>query len=151
MSTSSTVTDHQGPNTCPQCGQAAPADLAAHARDVACQHCGRLLWFVRRTSGNAVILTFQPGLIVGSECTQRLGEVLAAVAGAPLVVANLSQLPFMSSLFLGMLVALDRRIKAAGNRLKLCGLRPQTAEALAVAKLDTVFKICTDEQAALAE
>jgi anti-anti-sigma factor len=150
MSSSASPTRDDTPDCCPQCGSVAPVETAGSARDLPCHQCGRLLWFVCRKAGSAVVLTFRPGLIVGSECTERLGEVTAAIAGAPLVVLNLSELPFMSSLFIGMLVALDRRVKAAGGRLRLCGLRPQTHEALSIAKLDTVLSICADESAALA-
>jgi anti-anti-sigma factor len=137
------------PDCCPRCSRPIASDASRPARDAVCAHCERPLWFVRKTAGDVVVLTFWPGLIAGSECIHRMDEVSTAIGDAPAVVFNLSHLPFMSSLFLGMLVALDRSIASAGGKLRIAGLQPRTAEAFAVAKLGTIFHVCDNEQTAL--
>ncbi len=55
----------------------------------------------------------------------------------------------VSSMFLGMLVVLYRRMMAVHGMVKLCGLHADTLEVFAITKLDRVFDICGDEQTAL--
>jgi anti-anti-sigma factor len=138
------------PECCPLCGDGIFLDPLDARKDVLCPHCGQLLWFVRKYVGDVVILTFLPGLMSGSESVLLFDEVSAAIADSRRVVLNLSRLRFVTSVFLAMLVRLHKRTAAAGTRIKLCGLQPETAEALRIAKFDTIFDIAADEQAALA-
>ena len=36
-----------------------------------CEHCGQLLWFVRKPLGEVVILTFFPGLAIALDSIAR--------------------------------------------------------------------------------
>jgi len=124
-----------------------PSDPAG---DAPCPGCGNLLWFLRKPVGEAVVLTFLPGLMVGSEALQRINEVTAAAGDLSRVVLDFRCLRFITSLFLGMLVTLHRRAVVAGGTLKLCGLRPEIREVFQATKLDAVFAIYDDQQSALA-
>ena len=138
------------PNLCPACGEPFVPDPASPEEEGPCPHCRHPVWFVRRARDEAVVLTFLTGLVSGSESLGRLDEVTAAMGNAPRVVVNLSQMRFISSMFLGMLVALNRRIVAAKAALRLCGLRPGEREVFRATRLDTVFDIREDEPSALA-
>ena len=138
------------PDHCPLCDRVVivgPASIPA--KDAPCPHCGELLWFVRKTVGDAVILTFLPGLMTGSESLERADEVLAAVGDFPRVVLDLSHLPFIASMFLGMLVVLHKRMADARRTLVLCGIQPEPAVVFKLTKLDTVFAIHDNARRAL--
>ena len=135
---------------CPLCGQVVivgPASVPA--KDAPCPHCGELLWFVRKTAGDAVILTFLPGLMASSESLERADEVLTAVGDFPRVVLNLAHLPFIASMFLGMLIVVHKRMAAAQRSMVLCGIQAEPAVVFKLTKLDTVFAIHDNERRAL--
>jgi anti-anti-sigma factor len=148
MDTPSPATE-KSPECCPLCGGAILLEVSDARKDVLCPHCGEMLWFVRKYAGDVVILTFMPGLMSGCESVLLFDEASAALGNASRVVLNLSRLQFVSSVFLAMLLRLHKKVNAARGRLQLCGLQPETAEALRISKFDTIFAISEDEQSAL--
>ena len=134
---------------CPACGSEVVSELLDSGGDVPCPHCRRLLWFLRKRCKGVVILTFLPGLMSGSQAMGRLNEVQEAVASSSRLILNLSQMHFVSSMFLGMLVALYRRTVMVNGTVKLCGLNSDTIAVFRNTKLDRVFEIYGDEQIAL--
>ena len=108
------------------------------------------MWFVRRSVDGVVVLTFLPGLVTGSEGLQRIDEVVSAFGGSSRVVVNLSRLRFVSSMFLGMLVVLHKRVVLVKGELKICGIQPEASVVFKITRLDKVFDIRDDEQSALA-
>lgn len=136
-------------NHCPACRRELPLKPPADLGDEPCPHCGQLLWFVRKTAGSAVVLTLLPGLISGSEALQRANEIMAAAGNAPRLVLNLGHLRLISSMFLGMLIVIYRRMLRAERTLKLCGLRGDNLEPFRITKLDWLFDICENEEQAL--
>ncbi len=138
------------PDFCPLCDHVVTVGSpSVPAKDAPCPHCGELLWFVRKTVGEAVVLTFLPGLMAGSESLERSDEVLTAVGDYPRIVLDLSHLSFVASVFLGMLVVLHKRMTAAGRTLLLCGIQPEPAVVFKLTKLDTVFAIRDNVRRAL--
>lgn len=65
------------------------------------------------------------------------------------VVLNLARLRLVSSMFLGMLLGLQKALLAADGTLRLCGLPPEVSAVFAVTKLNRVLAIVADEQSAL--
>ena len=61
----------------------------------------------------------------------------------PLVVLDLSELTFIASLAMGILVTFRRDIERWGGRVRVAGARPEIYEALQVAGLTEVFEFCT--------
>ncbi len=59
-----------------------------------------------------------------------------------LVLLDVSELRFIASLGLGVLVEFRRGLLRTGGRLKLTGLRPHVLEAFRRARLDDLFDIC---------
>jgi len=144
------IPDSDGPlNHCPACLQELPVKPLAALGDVPCPHCGQLLWFVRKEAGSAVVLTFLPGLISGSDAVLRVDEIMAAAGKAPRLVLNLGHLRLISSMFLAMLIVIYRRVLAAERTLKLCGFSDENLEVFRITKLDWLFDICVDEEQAL--
>ena len=138
------------PDFCPFCDSVVNADPASvPAKDALCPHCRELLWFVRKTVGDVVILTFLPGSMAESESIERVGEVVSAIGDACRVVVNLSHLRFITSMFLGMLVVLHKKVASVDGILKLCGVQPDVLEVFKVIKLDTIFSIYDSERPAV--
>jgi anti-anti-sigma regulatory factor len=117
--------------------------------DSPCPHCGQVLWFLRRTAGGAVVLTFLPGLKSASESLARVEDVLSALGDSSRLILNLSRLRLISSMFLAMLVVLHRRMVRAEKTLRLCELGPLGREVFSVTRLDLIFDIYIDERQAM--
>jgi anti-anti-sigma factor len=96
------------------------------------------------------VLIFLPGLISGSESLPRIDEVTSAIGSASRIAVDLSRLRVITSMFLGMLVSLQRSVVAAEGALRLFGVSPGQREVFRATKLDTVFRIYGDEPSALA-
>jgi anti-sigma B factor antagonist len=72
----------------------------------------------------------------------QLSEQLAALpTGASRAVVDLSEVTFIDSTGLGVLVAGWKRLDASGSKLDLVVTRPQVAKVLEVTGLDSVFRI----------
>ena len=139
-----------GVNCCPACNREVSIEGIDSPGDLPCSGCGRLLWFVRKRVNGVAVLTFLPGLLSGSESEGRLEEVVSATNGLTRVVLNLSHLRFVSSLFLGMMVGLRRRLAAVAGSLKVCGLNEKSSEAFCTAGMDRLLDLCDDEPTAIA-
>lgn len=135
---------------CPFCGADSVVDMVMVDEDAPCPNCGRLLWFVRKPHDEVAVLIFLPGLISGSESLPRVDEVATAVAGASRVAVDLSRLRVITSMFLGMLVSLQRKVVAGQGKLKVFGVSPGQRAVFKATKLDTVLDLHADEQSALA-
>ena len=138
------------PNQCPACGQKVILGTREIEGETPCLNCGRWLWFVRRTVGDVAVLTFLPGLIVGSESGGRVDEVLSAAGDCSGLILDVSRLRLTSSIFLGMLVALHRTWQPVHGRLKVCGLGGNSRDAIKATHLELLFDLYENEQAALA-
>jgi anti-sigma B factor antagonist len=71
---------------------------------------------------------------------EKLFEVARRLAGRTLLL-SLAEVPVLRSGLLGKLVALHRRLRAAGGRLALCDLSPQARDLLARTRLDKLFDV----------
>jgi len=66
------------------------------------------------------------------------------------VLADMSGVNFVASLALRMLLMNLKAIQPQGGDLRLSGLQPQIAEIFRKSRFDTLFKIYSDREAALA-
>ena len=83
---------------------------------------------------------------------QEIAESLFAVAkenGSGQMVVSFAKVRYVGSSMLGTLIRLSKRIAECGGSLKLCDLPPTLREMFVITKLDTVFSIYEDRQAAL--
>jgi anti-anti-sigma factor len=136
-------------NCCPYCGTAVDISPSESSGDTPCLQCQQLLWFVRKSIDGVAVLTFLPGLMVGSESGGKVEEVFASLGDAHRVVVNFSRLRLASSLFLGMMIALRRKVKAVGGDVKVCELAPVVESSFRATQLQSLFEIYPDEQAAV--
>jgi anti-sigma B factor antagonist len=78
----------------------------------------------------------------------QLAEQATAHRGK--MIADMSQVSFVASLALRMLLTTLKAVQPLGGDLRLVGLQPQIAEIFRKSRFDTLFKIYPDRAAALA-
>lgn len=78
----------------------------------------------------------------------QLSETVTAHKGK--VLADMSQVNFVASLALRMLLTNLKAVQPLGGDLRLAGLQPQIAEIFRKSRFDTLFKIYPDREAGLA-
>ncbi len=102
---------------------------------------------IQNVGGVFLIRVLQPQLIDETQI-QALNEALVGFVGdkAKLkIVLDLGKVLRMSSLALGKLVALQKKLKEIEGALKLLGLRPGVREIFRASRLDTLFEVFDDE------
>jgi anti-sigma B factor antagonist len=70
-------------------------------------------------------------------------------AGVPNIVLNFTNVKFLSSAVLGLLIRISKKIYQRNGQLKLCGINAKIFEIFKITRLDRVFEICTDVDAAV--
>lgn len=78
----------------------------------------------------------------------KLAETVTAHKGK--VLADMSQVNFVASLALRMLLTSLKTVQPLGGDLRLAGLQPQITEIFRKSRFDTLFKIYPDRESALA-
>jgi anti-sigma B factor antagonist len=84
-----------------------------------------------------------------SEVTTEFFQFVEEIKSAR-VVLNFSNVQLMATAVLGMLIRVDKRIKANGGRLKICHIRPEIYKVFEMTRLNMLFDIKADEHTALA-
>lgn len=96
------------------------------------------------------ILDLRGHLTIGdSEASLRAAIVALAEAGAVNIILNLADVTEIDDDGLGTLVFCYARIVRSGGALKLLNLNPHHVSLMVLTKLDAVFEVFTDEQAAM--
>src|SRR5207248_3127925 len=67
------------------------------------------------------------------------------------LVLNLSQVPYMDSSAVAVLVEMLQNLRMTGGRVLLTNLQPRVKGLLEIARLSSIFVICKDEEEALAK
>ena len=65
------------------------------------------------------------------------------------ILLNFGNVEFLSSAALGKLITLNKKVQTSGGRLVMCKIAREIMEVFEITKLDKLFKIYPDEQAAL--
>ncbi|HEY8503183.1 MAG TPA: STAS domain-containing protein [Gemmataceae bacterium] len=106
---------------------------------------------VEDVDGIAVV-HFVDKKILDEQNIQMIGDELFRLVdelGRTKVLLNFSNVEFLSSAALGKLITLNRKIQAVQGRLILCGISKDIREVFEITKLDKLFTIHKEEQAAL--
>jgi len=99
------------------------------------------------------VVRFHSHKIIDDGQIQQMGNELLALVNAEqrtTLLLNFSGVNFLSSAALGKLIKLDKTVKTAGGKLKLCCIRPEIYEVFSITKLDQQFDIKDTEEEALA-
>lgn len=149
MSTFSETSAH-AISHCPLCSVVLPPGTRTPPFNAPCPQCGYTLWCLKRTVGDVVILDVIPGIPPEHEDIERVAETLVRPGPLTRIVVNMSDLELISSVSAARLVALNKRVRAAKGRLVLCGMSRLVRETFEGCRLDRLFEISDDVEAALA-
>jgi anti-sigma B factor antagonist len=102
--------------------------------------------------GDVTVAKFIDKKILDEGNIQIIGNQLFALleeAGRQKIVLDFSNVEYLSSAALGKLITMDKKVKAAKGKLRLCNIRPDIYEVFAITKLNKLFDMKDDLEAAL--
>ena len=102
--------------------------------------------------GDVTVARFVDKKILDETNIQVIGSQLFSLVedeGRQKILLDFSNVEYLSSAALGKLITMDKKVKAAGGKLRLCSVRPEIYEVFAITKLNKVFKIDEDQERAL--
>ena len=104
-----------------------------------------------RTEGSTVIASLRGEIDLhnSSELRDAVLSLLTPEMPSKLVL-NLGDVPYMDSSGIAVLVEALGRMRRAGGKICLTNLQPRVRSILEIARLNTLFILTSDEQAALA-
>lgn len=100
------------------------------------------------------VVMFQTSTILDIVTIQRIARELYAIVDRPdasKVVLDFSDVQFLSSQALGVLLTLRRKADKAGTKVALASVRPEMAKVFRITNLDKLFAFHPDCAAAVAE
>lgn len=65
------------------------------------------------------------------------------------IILDFSNVEYLSSAALGKLITLDKKVKSAKGKLRLCNIRPDIYEVFAITRLNKLFDIKESQDQAL--
>ena len=104
-------------------------------------------------SGDVAVVTFLVKRILDEPTIQAIAEQLFSLIeqdGNRKLLLNFTGVEYMSSAALGKLINLHKKVTSLQGKLAMCAVIPQIYEVFAITKLDKIFKIFPDEDAAMA-
>jgi anti-sigma B factor antagonist len=104
------------------------------------------------TIGEVTIARFIDKKILDESVIQSIGNQLFGLVeedGRQRIILDFSNVEYLSSAALGKLITMDKKVKAAGGKLRLCSIRPDIYEVFAITKLNQVFDITDDQDQAI--
>src|SRR5256886_5617472 len=102
--------------------------------------------------GDVTVVNFTDKKILDEQNIQVIGEQLFSLIdelGRKKILLNFGNVEYLSSAALGKFITLNKKVNAAGGRLILCNIDPQIYEVFEITKLNKLFNIQKEEQAAL--
>jgi len=102
--------------------------------------------------GDVTVVNFVDRRILDEQNIQIIGEQLFSLVdevGRRKILLNFGNVEFLSSAALGKLITMNRKVQAVRGKLVLCNISKEIREVFEITKLDKLFTILPDEQAAL--
>jgi anti-sigma B factor antagonist len=102
--------------------------------------------------GDVTVAKFTDKKILDEGNIQIIGSQLFALIeqdGRQKIVLDFSNVEYLSSAALGKLITMDKKVKAAKGKLRLCCIRPDIYEVFAITKLNKLFDMKDTLEAAL--
>jgi len=102
--------------------------------------------------GGTTVARFVDKKILDETNIQNIGNQLFALVdedGRKKIVLDFSIVEYLSSAALGKLITLDKKVKAAKAKLRLCGIRPEIYEVFEITRLNKIFDIKSTQEEAL--
>jgi len=99
---------------------------------------------------NATVVTLVDEKILDEETISALEESIMPLIDGPVnLVIDFSNVRFLSSAVLGLLIRVSKRINENKGRLKLCSIEPQILDIFKITRLDEIFEIYPDVKKAM--
>src|SRR6202049_4392375 len=102
--------------------------------------------------GDVTVVKFIDKKILDEQNIQIIGEQLFDLVdnqGKRKILLNFGNVEFLSSAALGKLITLNKKVQTSGGKMIMCRIAKEIMEVFEITKLDKLFKIQKDEQAAL--
>lgn len=102
--------------------------------------------------GDVTIARFNDKKILDETNIQIIGNQLFSLVDEEArgkIILNFINVEYLSSAALGKLITMDKKVKAAKGKLRLCSIRPDIYEVFAITKLNKLFSIHDDQEKAL--
>lgn len=102
--------------------------------------------------GDVTIARFVDKKILDETNIQIIGNQLFGLVdedGRKKIILDFSDVEYLSSAALGKLITMDKKVKGAKGKLRLCNIRPEIYEVFAITKLNKLFSIHDDQEKAL--
>jgi anti-anti-sigma factor len=104
------------------------------------------------TEGGVMVAELVDNKILDEMRVSQIGEELNALVArsdSPAIVVDFSNVRYMSSSALGMLITLYKRIREKNGQLSLCGIQPGIYEVFVITRLNEILRICSTRQEAV--
>ncbi|QDT64668.1 STAS domain-containing protein [Calycomorphotria hydatis] len=102
--------------------------------------------------GDVTIARFVDKKILDETNIQIIGNQLFSLVdeeGRQKIVLDFTNVEYLSSAALGKLITMDKKVKAAKGKLRLCNVRPEIYEVFAITRLNKLFSMFEDQEKAL--
>ena len=102
--------------------------------------------------GDVTIAKFIDRKILDENNIQIIGNQLFGLVDEEArtkIILDFSNVEYLSSAALGKLITMEKKVKTAKGKLRLCCIRPEIYEVFAITKLNRLFKIYEDQERAL--
>ncbi len=102
--------------------------------------------------GDVAVVNFIDKKILDEQNIQMIGDDLFRLVdelGRRKILLNFKKVEFLSSAALGKLITLNRKVQAVRGKLILCSITAEIREVFQITKLDKLFTIHAEEQAAM--
>jgi anti-sigma B factor antagonist len=103
--------------------------------------------------GDVTVARFIDKKILDENNIQIIGTQLFGLVeedGRKKIVLDFTNVEYLSSAALGKLITMDKKVKAAGGKLRLCNIRKDIYEVFAITRLNKVFDIRNTQDEAVA-
>ncbi len=102
--------------------------------------------------GDVTVLRFESGEVLDCYVASDVkAQAFRRLDGRTDLVIDLSNIEFVDSAGLGVLVGIYKRVKQRGRRVAVAGAQPYVTRVLKIIKLDQVFESFSDVPSAVAE
>jgi anti-sigma B factor antagonist len=99
---------------------------------------------------NAKVVTLTDEKILEDEDIRGLEDsIMPLIDGIVNLVIDFSNVNFLSSAVLGLLIRVSKRINEHKGTLKLCGIDPKIYEIFKITRLNEIFEIYSDARKAM--
>ena len=107
---------------------------------------------LEEVQGDVTVVNFIDKKILDEQNIQIIGEQLfdlVANQGKKKILLNFGNVEFLSSAALGKLITLNKKVQSSGGKMIMCRIAKEIMEVFEITKLNKLFNIQKEEQAAL--